>query len=190
MPKKSHGETKPPTAEYRAWKNLRNRCNNPCEKDKAIYSNITVHSEWEGPDGYLNFLKHIGRRPSSEHSVDRIDGSKGYEPGNVRWATKAEQARNRIKGQRYITAIGKTMILEDWAKELGCSHSIILNRITYGWSEEKAVTTPVPKVGTPKSQEVINEVIKRLTNNESQDSIAKITGISQSTVSAMKRKYF
>jgi len=41
------------------------------------------------------FLAHIGPKPGLEYSVDRIDNEGGYAPGNVRWATASEQARNR-----------------------------------------------------------------------------------------------
>jgi hypothetical protein len=41
------------------------------------------------------FLAHIGPKPDPRMSLDRIDNSKGYEPGNVRWATWPEQLKNR-----------------------------------------------------------------------------------------------
>jgi hypothetical protein len=43
---------------------------------------------------FTAFLRHVGPKPSTRHTLDRIDNAKGYEPGNVRWATKAEQSRN------------------------------------------------------------------------------------------------
>jgi regulator of sirC expression with transglutaminase-like and TPR domain len=50
-------------------------------------------------DEWLNsfeaFLAYIGPRPSPQHSVDRINVNGHYEPGNVRWATHSEQAKNR-----------------------------------------------------------------------------------------------
>ena len=51
-------------------------------------------------------LDTLGPRPSAQHSLDRIDNDRGYEPGNLRWATRSEQARNKrnynghVYGQR------------------------------------------------------------------------------------------
>jgi hypothetical protein len=46
-------------------------------------------------NGFLDFLAHVGKKPSLKHSLDRIDNNRGYEPGNVRWATAKEQMQNR-----------------------------------------------------------------------------------------------
>lgn len=83
------------TAEYTAWKNIKARCFNPKNDKYAYYGGrgITMAPEWI--DDYEAFLSHIGRRPSPEHSVDRIDNDGNYEPGNVRWATPLQQRHNR-----------------------------------------------------------------------------------------------
>jgi hypothetical protein len=64
---------------------------------------VTICPEWLGGsagkktsvEGFSTFLSYIGERPSPRHTIDRVDNSRGYEPGNVRWATFAEQAKNR-----------------------------------------------------------------------------------------------
>lgn len=88
----SHGMSRTP--EYRAWLNLIQRCENPREKDFHHYGGrgISVWPEWRA--SFAVFFTAVGRRPSPRHSLDRIDNDRGYEPGNVRWATQSEQMRN------------------------------------------------------------------------------------------------
>lgn len=83
------------TPEYRAWHGMKFRCSPRNKKDWIYYagSGITVCPEWE--NDFNAFYDHIGQRPSNEHSLDRIDVTKGYQHGNVRWATRTEQSRNR-----------------------------------------------------------------------------------------------
>ena len=89
------------TAEYRAWCSMITRCTNPNRKKWPDYGGrgITVCERWR--NSFENFLADMGPRPSPKHSVDRYPNNDGnYEPGNVRWATKAEQANNRRPRKR------------------------------------------------------------------------------------------
>jgi len=83
------------TAEYLAWVNLRNRCSNPRVHNYHRYGGrgITVCPEWL--HSFENFFAAVGKKPTPKHSIDRINNDGNYEPGNVRWATKSEQAYNR-----------------------------------------------------------------------------------------------
>jgi hypothetical protein len=82
------------TPEYRAWQAMKARCLNPQSRDYGYYGGrgITVYPAWLD---FNVFLSDVGRRPTPAHTLDRIDGDGGYEPGNVRWATRQVQARNR-----------------------------------------------------------------------------------------------
>tara|TARA_R110002074_G_scaffold371192_1_gene546234 strand:- start:83 stop:580 length:498 start_codon:yes stop_codon:yes gene_type:complete len=75
------------TLEYGAWARIKSRCYNPRHKSFNRHGGrgITMAAEWR--DDFQLFFDHIGPRPSPKHNVDRIDNDKGYEPGNVRWAT-------------------------------------------------------------------------------------------------------
>lgn len=81
--------------EYRAWCGMKQRCLNT---QNARYSDwggrgITICEEW--CNSFEAFLAHIGPKPSSKCSLDRINNDGNYEPGNVRWANGHMQRINR-----------------------------------------------------------------------------------------------
>jgi len=128
------------TAEYRAWKSMRDRCTNPKTAGYERYGGrgITLCEDWRGPGGFERFLAHVGHRPSPKHSIDRIKSNRNYEPGNVRWATAAEQNRN--KGDTRLVTIGsRTQCLKDWALEFGIDYQRVHGRVRRGWSVESAL---------------------------------------------------
>lgn len=81
-------------SESTAWRDAKRRCTNPnCKKwERYGGRGITMCDEWM--NSFEQFFAYIGPKPTSQHSLDRIDNDGNYEPGNVRWATKQEQARN------------------------------------------------------------------------------------------------
>ena len=89
----SHGYAGTP--EYHAWYSMIDRCTNPNHIHYRDYGGrgITVYEGWTQDP--TPFIEYIGPRPSPQHSLDRKDNDKGYEPGNVHWATKSEQIKNQ-----------------------------------------------------------------------------------------------
>lgn len=80
---------------YGRWAAMIQRCTNPNHRQFGRYGGrgITVCDEWR--TSFVAFLNDVGSPPGPRYSLDRIDNDKGYEPGNVRWATQSQQCLNR-----------------------------------------------------------------------------------------------
>lgn len=91
--KKEYGVSRYP--EFKIWVSMRLRCSNPNITKYSDYGGrgIRVCERWQ--NSFLAFITDVGRRPSTDYSLDRIDVNGDYEPGNVRWATWSEQCRNK-----------------------------------------------------------------------------------------------
>lgn len=98
---------------------------------------IKICSRWR--QSFVQFLADVGLRPSPDHTLGRLDNDGNYEPGNVAWQTRAEQGKNRSNNIK-LTAFGRTMILADWARELGLDGEMIRLRLKRGWDPEKALS--------------------------------------------------
>lgn len=80
---------------WNVYQNMLRRCH---DKKHPRYEDwggrgIQVCERWRMD--YFAFAADVGERPTPFHQLDRIDNSRGYEPGNVRWATPSQQGLNR-----------------------------------------------------------------------------------------------
>lgn len=125
------------TPEYSAWVSMLQRCNNPKRKNFHEYGGrgIKVCEQWKT---FPVFLADMGKRPSSDHSLDRKDNNGNYGPANCRWATKKQQQRNR-RVSHVLTVAGVSATIAEWAEETGVGTSTIRQRLMRGWTPEAAI---------------------------------------------------
>ena len=118
-----HGHRSRP---YRIWVGMKNRCNNPKNKDFKNYGarGIKVSDDWETFNG---FWKDMKSGYSEDRSIDRIDPNKGYCKENCRWATTEEQAYNKR-----LTIKDNGQTLKEISQETGVSYVTLVSRYSDG----------------------------------------------------------
>lgn len=135
--KTKHGGRK--SALYKQWHAMIDRCHSPANPAFKDYGarGIEVCARWRD---FGKFRDDMGERPAGM-SIDRIDNSKGYEPGNCVWATPHRQARN--KRSNVVLRLGdREMCLTDWAAHLGLSRGALRGRLRRGWPIERVLCPP------------------------------------------------
>ena len=98
------------------------------------YVGVSMYPEWD--QDFWTFADYIDAHwdltnLSSSDVFDRIDNSKGYEPGNVRFTDKKGNARNR-RSSHYLTYQGQTRSLSEWAEIMNIPFSCLLSRVYAG----------------------------------------------------------
>lgn len=146
MGKLKHGHTRRSlpqkrTRLYVAWSNMRARCRNPNDRCYAMYGGrgIRVCERWD--DSFAAFEADMGPHPGAGYSLERLNNDGHYAPGNVRWATAKEQGRNK-RNNVYLTFRGERLHVSEWASRTGLRVHNITNRLSLGWTVERALTEP------------------------------------------------
>ena len=124
----THGQSKTPM--YRLWWGMIGRCHKEKNKSYLLYGarGILVCQQWR--EDFAAFSGYMGIRPQGM-TLERINNDVGYEPGNVRWATRKEQARNTRRNHMY-TMNGETRCLVEWCEITGEKLSSVRKRIAAG----------------------------------------------------------
>jgi hypothetical protein len=138
-----HGKSRTP--EYAIWRAMKCRCLIPNYSSYHRYGGrgIVVCARWLA--SFASFIADMGVRPSSRHTLERVDNDGPYSPHNCIWATAQAQRANRANSIR-LTLHGETLPLVDWSKRLSISYATLLRRFReLGWSAEKTLTTPLKR---------------------------------------------
>lgn len=120
---------------YKIWQSMRDRCRNPNSEAYKNYGGrgVVVCSQWSE---YMQFELDVGGDPGIDYELDRIDNNKGYEPGNVRWATKTTNNRNR-RNNHLVEWEGRKVCLSEASELSGIPAQRIRHRHLAGVPKEK-----------------------------------------------------
>lgn len=134
---RKHGARR--TRLYTTWCNVKSRCNNPQHPAYKNYGGrgIQLYPPWE--QDFVKFAEAVGEAPTPTATLDRIDNSRGYEPGNVRWVERHVQTRN-TRQNRWVTIGGTVRCLHDWCKEFKIAPGSVYRRMSRGEGIVSAIT--------------------------------------------------
>jgi hypothetical protein len=180
---KTHGMRH--TREYKSWSEAKQRCHNPKNGKFGWYGarGITVCDEWI--NDFQAFFNHIGPKPE-KFELDRIDNSKGYEPGNVRWISKKGNLMNRRNTVK-VFFMGEEITLDEYSKIIGISYKAAYARLKHsphliaGHAKKSAIgeLNGNAKLKNHEVEEIRNSIDK--TSN-----LCKIYGVSKSLIQGIR----
>lgn len=139
------------TPEATSWREMQRRNRSHAGK---YYSTLDISVCTGYKESFPQFLEDLGKKPTPQHSIDRIDNMKGYWCGhclecraegrefNLRWATKKEQARN-YRHNHLITINGVTKCAVEWEEYAGLPTLRIVDRLRKGWPIDESLLRPL-----------------------------------------------
>lgn len=129
---------------YEIYKGIKRRCCNPSDASYKNYGGrgITICDEWKS--NFLNFYYWSMENGYNDNlSIERIDVNGNYCPENCKWIPFKKQMRNK-RNNVLLEFNGETKTIAEWAEILNIKYITLYNRLRlWGWSVEKALTTPV-----------------------------------------------
>lgn len=122
---------------WHTWTSMKNRCLNPEDRSFKNYGGrgITIYPPWIV--SLQDFADAVGPRPLGQ-TLDRIDNERGYEPGNLRWATPKQQANNSRKNKTLVWN-GIRYTYSQLSAVTGINQSTIWQRVARGYAIEQIV---------------------------------------------------
>jgi hypothetical protein len=124
------------TKEWKCWASIKQRCS---PGGKYFNKGVYLYEPWA--KDFSLFIKELGKAPSKDHQIDRIDNNNGYFPGNIRWVSRKQNQRNR-ECTIFVEYQGRRIPLSELCDNLNIPNSFIYKRVRRGWSIEDAITKP------------------------------------------------
>jgi hypothetical protein len=135
---------------------MHTRCYNKNCKDFKDYGarGIKVCDAWHEYTHFRDYMLSLSNCPKNANDsgvyidwqIDRIKNDQGYKPGNVRWATREQQANNKRTNRVLIVTTQKgrsRMTLAQSVDKYGkASYDTVWTRLSRGWPLNKAILTP------------------------------------------------
>lgn len=148
---------------YRTWRGMLNRCN---DQNNSAYGGrgIKVCDEWQ--QDFIAFYNHVSKLEhfgEKGYSLDRINFNGNYEPGNLRWATTKEQARNK-RTNVIVEYNGEEMTLQEAAERSGINYVALKGRWKMGIRDAelfKPLRQSLPNVEYNGEKMTLKDVAKR-----------------------------
>ncbi len=140
--KEHHGMAGTPV--YLIWKTMIKRCHNPNDQNFRHYGGRGIHVCEAWRKSFIQFYNDVGPRPDGL-TLERLDNSKGYEPGNAAWRSRHDQTRNKRNNIFYFHR-GENLILRDIFRIYGTAKvnlTTVRRRVfVMGWSVAEAISKP------------------------------------------------
>jgi hypothetical protein len=122
--------------EYQTWEDMKRRCYKYGNRHYKNYGGrgITMCEKWK--NSFESFYEDMGPKPGKEYSIERNEVDGNYEPGNCRWATRFEQARNK-RNNIWVEYKGEKKIIKDWGKQFNMHYQTIKKKLERGMTPEQ-----------------------------------------------------
>lgn len=104
------------------WFSIRGRCDDPTNRQYGNYGGrgIKLSEEFHNPIVFIDYMRSIGDVDAAfadRLEIDRVDNDKGYERGNLRWATRSEQNLNKRNNLRVDYGDDHNILFKDFVKK-------------------------------------------------------------------------
>lgn len=121
------------------WRSMKDRCENPTDKDYPHYGarGIRICPEWHDFETFYRWAMSRGYRDGL--TIDRVNNKAGYRPNNCRWVSRKAQGSNRGTNRRLRASDGEIHTIEEWSSLTGIPTSTMDKRLRLGWPVDEVV---------------------------------------------------